>query len=299
MALVKYGKKHFKSKYKVSLKNKITIEYLKTILKINRIKRFIKREFLNNKTNLVSIIFILIVIIAIIFLGIHIGEYNSFFEGLWEMKELLITNVILIVFLTIYSSEMEWHNKLINQYDIYYSIMCMSEWYINDLLSLMNYKVVNSIYIDEDNYYDFYRKISELKNNVKLNCKGEKLKKYLLYLNNKYINKMGLLVNSNEKFIGVDNLRVKELLYENIDEIIYDLENIDSNSLDSNYLKKYICNISGVLHLLIAEYRRPWRWDITIDKKIRSILRKDSLFVKGNFNRLLYYDLPHLEKNFN
>lgn len=288
--------KYRKSYYKTNLKTKINIEFLKTVLLFNRLKRFIKRIFLYNIPNIITIIFIFIILSVIIYLGIRLNEYVNFLVGLWDLKDILITNVILILFVTTYNSEKLRHDSLKLQFGIYYSLMVEAEYYILDLLKILDYSFTNSIYIDEENYDIFHSQIKNLPNNIKLTYSNKKLQNILLYMNKKFVKKLNFLLKNAENFIGVNPEMIYDVIFENLDEEIHDLENMNINNINSQFLKKYILSISGTLYLLIANYRRPWRWDIGIDKKIRKLLVKNGTFCKGNFDCLKYYEKPFIEK---
>lgn len=199
---------------------------------------------------------------VIIYLGIGLNEYVNFLAGLWDLKDILITNVILIFFVTTYNSEKLRHDSLNIQFGVYYSLMVEAEHYIRDLLKILDYSFSNSIYIDEDNYDIFRCQIYELSNNIKLTYSNEELKKLLLYMNKKFVKKLNFMLKNTEKFIGVDPTIIYNVIFEKLDEEIYNLENMNISHMNSQFLKKYILSISGILYLLIANYRRPWRWDM-------------------------------------
>lgn len=300
MFKVKYGRHYFKSTYKTNFSTKVIINYLKIKLFFKRILRCIKRMLQYNVFNLITIIFIFSIILIVIFIGIYIKEYENILCGLWDLKGILITNVLLILFMTTYSSEKQRHNILKKQYDVYLSVMCEAEFYIDDLLEIMNHRVINNIFIDEGNYDCFIEELNGLTKNIKGKFDMNTIYNKLNYLNNKYKNRFSnYLLFCDDKLVGANYIRIRELIFDSMDEELYLIQNNSSKNINTSEIIDYIRNISYTLYGLVAECRRPWRWDIKVDKKMRNLLENNAKFIKGNYNSLLYYEMPIIQRDNN
>lgn len=298
MFRVKYGNKGIKSKYKVNFYNKLRICFLKITLLYKRFLRFAKRVFLYNIVNYGIILFVMIIACLLIKCGIKIGKYNNFIDGIWGEKDLLINNAILILFITSYSLETKRHKTLNHQYGTYYSMMCSADIFINDLLELINLSCYNSIFIDRENYDEFCIQLKKICNKEYITKTNKMRKNIILQLHNDFIKELNFLISISDKnYIGLDYDYIKNDI---LNQYKKEYNNIrkSNQKIKIDEFTEYILNMSNISYQLITQYRRPWRWDIVIDKKIRKILNNHGKHIKGTFNCLEYYDLPIIKEKY-
>lgn len=252
--------KYKQEKYKVTLKNKFKITLIKYLLLI---KRVVRRGRLLIPHNLKMYILLTICWgiygILIYFVGNIYKDSYTIYDVIWDLKNSYFTSIILALFIGGYTQIENYKERMSVQHDFY-----------TDALSCFNNLFFPILGDEISNYYIFYNDI----------C----LKKTLNYITNKkmmHLSKTELDNIADDLFIQLNkiedarkNNRIigmhKERLRDYIDKA-------------KKALKKYnpkmsikdIDDISYFLYCIIADIRRPWRWDIDNNIKILSYLNEN------------------------
>ena len=148
--------------YRLPLKYQFAVEYYQMILRLKRIKRWIIRIFKDNKElHILPLIALILITISIITL-VELGKYENYFLAFFDFKDSILITVLGTFIHNIYVIYSDWHRKMVLQYDIYYSFMCESEWFVESILE------VEGLEIKELNFLDITlvrnKKIYKIKN---------------------------------------------------------------------------------------------------------------------------------------
>ena len=274
--------KRASSIYKVNFYCGIRIKLLEFLLFLKRTKRRLKilKKYLKN--TLVSAILLFIYLIVIYFLGKMIKNY-SFIKCVWESKELIFTTLVLAVSIPYYNYMKERQKNLKNQFYEYSSaysdctyIMCT----FNKMVGVDSYR--NMLW-DNDKNSEYYDDV------LKSDKKGEIIysKTTILELNDEI---KGLeesfdkVKKSIEKgnYIGVENQTYSYNDYVNIViEKCKTLTKSLNRKTSKKELIKEMIEINADFHFLLADIRKPWRWDRKIDKKIDNIILENGKCISG------------------
>ncbi len=271
-------------KYKLPIKYKILYEVKKKMLNIKRVVRFMKR-ILKYNVHLLWILLIFIIFMSILIpVGINNEKYTNIFDGIWDFRDTILTTFIITFFVNTLTSEQKRHMNLKKQYNLYYLLIMHTENLINDLLKMIGYRCYSNIFIDEDNYHSFLESLNNINDyywNLPDNIDA---KESIIYFFQKYSTNITYVISKMDKsdVIGNDNYEIIDLT-NSLDEIIFEIKNIPESRIDANYIKTLIKEIVQNTYHPIAIHRRPWRWDIKIDKQLRKILNEKAKFVDGRF----------------
>ncbi len=82
----------------------------------------------------------------------------------------------------------------------------------------------------------------------------------------------------------------------NLNNDIAKIKRIERENIDEKYVIEYIRELCHNSQYIIANYRKPWRWDLEIDKEIRELLKNNDAFCIKGFDALDYYDFPQVKK---
>ncbi len=284
--------------YDLPFKDKIVYDKKKMLLICKRAKRFIKRVLKYNINLLWILGIVAIFMVILIPIGINAGKYDSIFDGIWDFRNTILTTFVISFFANTITAEKQRHNTLQKQYYIYYAMEVYTEILVGDLLRTIGYTCDSSIFIDEENKYYFIEQLKEIKEESTLYIPRDMEKKeYITSLIQNYINEISNEINKIDRHdvIGIGEYNPKDLLKSFYDDI-FNMRHREELEINAKFIKSYIEKVIDRATSLIAEYRRPWRWDVEIDKKMRKLLKEKAKPGKGFFNALEYYDLPKIRK---
>lgn len=265
--------------YSVNFKDGMFIFKQQFFLGLRRLLRFIKRVVLRS-TNLGIVLLCAILFGAVIIpVGITIEKYNYWYEGLWDMRTFLLTSVLIVFVNTNLIEEKNRRDALHNQYYTYMTFMHESERYINELLSVINLPFTSCIFRSIEDYNDF----SELLNNSDISktiVSNDKRYKdpyiHMISVHQRHLHELRSVlsfINSSNN-LEMHKREILEWLKDMImlsEEEILILENKTLN-YTSKELAEYLLLSSTNYIYIIAELRRPWRWDHEKNMRIRKVL---------------------------
>lgn len=269
--------KRASSIYKVNFYWGIRIKMLEFILFLKRNKRRLKilKKYLKN--TLVSAILLSIYLIIVYFLGKSIKGY-SFSECIWESKELIFTTLVLAIAIPYYDAMKNRRKKLENQLYDYFGAYSYCTYIMTSFNKLIGVDGYYNMLWDNDKNYEYYHDV----------LKSEKEGK-IIY-NKNTISELNQGIKSLEKsfdkivksikngsYIGVEN---QTYSYNDFVNIVLEKCKTLTKSLNGATYKKALMKkmieINADFHGLLADIRRPWRWDRKIDKKIDNIILKNA-----------------------
>lgn len=277
-----------KSLYKINIVDGIFIFHQIIWLLVRRGLRLLKRVFSRSLNIVVVVICGILFSLLVIPLGISIDKYNTWYDGLWDLRTFILTSV-LIVFVNNNISEEKGRNEALQkQYFTYHSFMFDTEKYIEDLLDAAGCSYqVSSIFLTENKLELFKRELAVLPcsefalnrhsfNHIEIN---------LVSLNKKQINYLSNLlnyINVTDKLVFNKN-SCRQWILEAINTI--ENENLKIKNYENHYepddIKNFINKCLVDYIYIIAELRRPWRWDHHRNMKIREKLLYKGKIVKG------------------
>lgn len=263
---MKFTVKYKKQKYKVSLLDKVKIETIKFVLILKRLIRGARRLIPQN-----LILYIWVTLFWIVFgiITYHCGiiykdpyEY-TIWDTLWELKNSYFTSVVLTLLITSYNQNKGYRDKLEKQHYFYYEIMSGFD------------KLFKPFIGDEILYYmPFYNKkclsatIDYIKDNDLMNWLDEDC---LIEGINDVLEKITLLkhLENNGGVIGKSNSNF-------MTDIITTEGKLKKIKSNPKSIIVELDEISRDLLEIVADIRRPWRWDIENDIKILQLLNKEN-----------------------
>lgn len=259
-----------------------------------------KRITILKKSVFKSLNVVVVIICGIMFssliipLGLSIDKYKTWYDGLWDLRTFILTSILIVFVNTNISEEKARNEALQKQYFTYHSFMFDTEKYIEDLLDAVGCSChVSSIFLTENKLELFQRELAELPcsefalnnyNHIGINLVSlnKKQLNYLLNLQN-YVNTTDKLEFNKDSF--------RKWILKAINTI--ENENLKIRNNESHYqpddIKKFI-NESLIDYIyIIADLRRPWRWDHRRNMKIREKLFYKGKLVKGIYDSNSYW----------
>lgn len=263
---MKFTVKYKKQKYEVSLLDKMNIEAIKFVLILKRFVRGARRLIPQN--------LILYMWVTLFWIAFGIITYNcgiiykapceyTIWDTIWELKNSYFTSVVLTLLITSYNQNKGYRDKLEKQHFFYYEIICSFDKLFKPFI-------------------------------------GDEILHYMPFYNNKCLSSTIDYIKNNGLMDGLDEDSLIESINDVLEKITL-LKHLENNGgvigkSNSNFmtdiittegkLKKIKSNpksiiveldeISRDLLEIVADIRRPWRWDIENDIKILQLLNKEN-----------------------
>lgn len=259
-----------------------------------RFLRLCKRILIYSKRYIPLLLIIIGIELIIIPLGIQLNKYASWFEGLWDLRELFLTTLLVPLGIGIFQEESNRHKSLCKQYYAYETFKFESEQFMKRLFLMVETKYDDEIFFNEEQFDKFSNYI-QLRIDTCAKGKNRKLEKlpvihdlyflhstpiikpktYIQIICDSYLRYVDNLDQDirNNTFIG----QMYEAL-ERLDEIREEIQkeliqiDTDSQSYTETQLLKFIEHIGAHILFAIANIRRPWRWDVERNNKIKDLL---------------------------
>ena len=274
----------------------LTLCFQAMLLLIIRFLRFCKRIFVYLK-RYIPIFFCIVIFESIIIpVGIHLGKYLSWVDGLWDLRSFFFTAILISVVNGILQEEHKRNKGLRKQFEAYKLFMLESEQFIDRLCLLLGVEYRNDRFLKEDMHQEFLncvydrihecakqpgRKIIELPvvqdPHFMYSTPQVKPNTYVKVVFDRYLRAIDTL-NQNilqSSFIGTIDHAIAQLdyIYENVQMELIQIES-DSDSYTENQLLGFTESICRCIYPAIADIRRPWRWDIEINSAMDKLLEK-------------------------
>lgn len=269
--------------YRINIVDGIAILWQLVFLLVIRGSRLLKRVLLRSLNIIAVIICGILFGVLIIPLGISMEKYNTWCDGVWDLRTFILTSILIVFVNDNFSEERSRNQVLQKQYITYQFFMFDTEAYIKDLLDVFGYVCGNSsIFLTNDKRELFERELTEL---FCLDFVVDyDIKEKLVCINKKQINSLSNLLgyaNTTDKLeCDKESLR-KDILYA-INEI--ESQNLKilnhENYYGFNNVKKFIHDSLQYHNYIIGRLRVPWRWDHDRDMNIRKRLYYKGELVK-------------------
>lgn len=278
---------------KVPFKTWMQLNYYKMLLRIKRTLRFGKRLLLHLRKYIPILTCVILFECLIVPLGIKLNKYESWIDGLWDLRVFMLTSIIISVFTRILNEELKRQKELKKQYEVYESFKYDSEKFIELLCDIIGMNVEENVFQTESGFIVFCKQLNcylplenqQIRKPIIKNCDllystGNLKRLVVLTIAIKqYIHK---LTRINETIVQHEFEGTIEHCIEQIDYIYNEVlaEMLLIEEKKDNYsdvqLLRFIDVISRCIYPAIADIRRPWRWDIKINIKMRDILKIDT-----------------------
>lgn len=270
-------------------KKSIELNVLRVYLMLKCILRFGKRIIWYMKDIIPIIMCGIIFELIVIPIGLFLNKYKSWIDGIWDLRTFLLTSVLIVIVLKIYSSESERHKSLTKQYEVYESFKYASQRFVCSLCRIVEIEINHDFFGTDTGFDDFYETIKE-----KLECCFPEIQNeiieddYLLYSTKKIPREVVIKIYFKQYLRELDN--VNNLLYaENfigpmehaVEQINYIYNELQAEECvveeqASNYtdiqLLKFVDVISRCIYPAVKDLRHPWRWDFKIREKMCQII---------------------------
>lgn len=270
--------RHRIRKPRMLFEDRIIYEYYMSMLKGKRILRFLKRCFLNSKIYVLVAIIIVSFEVALIPLGINWGKYLTYMDGVWDMRFIFLTSIILPITVGIISSENKHHNNLVMQHEVYKNFLYASTYFIKSISELINVPVDTDIFDAFENVEMYKIKCKRNSSTVcEMNSKMKLEKAF-----NQYISALADVMKYLEisNFVGfkLETQNQLRMLKEELESKRIELKDIIENQEGNvKYVEDFLTDIVLSIFYCIAALRRPWRWDQARDKKIKEFMSNHEL----------------------
>lgn len=281
---------------KVSFFTWLTLCFQVMLLVIVRFLRFCKRIVVYLK-RYIPIFFCIVLFEAIIIpVGLHLGKYKSWVDGIWDLRNFFFTAILISVVSGILQEEHKRNKELRKQFEAYKLFMHESEQFIDRLCLLLGVEYHNDRFLKEDHYQEFLscvydrihecakqpgRKIIELpvvqNPHFMYSTAQVKPDTYVKIVFDRYLRAIDIL-NQNilqSSFIGTIDHAISQLdtIYEEVQMELIQIES-DTDIYTENQLLRFTECICRCIYPAIADIRRPWRWDIEINNAMGKLLMK-------------------------
>ena len=99
--------------------------------------------------------------VIIIPIGIQLEKYESWIDGFWDLRNFMLTSLMIATVIGIIDSESKRHKVLLKQYETYERFKYNSEQFVCSLCEVANFQSDMNIFLSEKNFDMFYQKLIE------------------------------------------------------------------------------------------------------------------------------------------
>lgn len=266
-------------------KNCIELIIQKLQLRVRRTLRFGKRLVVYLKKYIPIILCVTLFEGIIIPIGIQLEKYESWIDGFWDLRNFMLTSLMIATVIGIIDSESKRHKVLLKQYETYERFKSKSEQFVCSLCEVANFQSDMNIFLSEKNFDMFYQKLIEYMEQDLPKIQQKVISDIFLNYSTKELSReLAIKMYFEQYSRALNNVNYALLTNEFIGPIEHAIEQIDSihNELQMErllieeqkscytdiQLLKFVDGISRVIYPAIADLRHPWRWDIGKNNKI-------------------------------
>ena len=223
--------------------------------------------------------------VIIIPIGIQLEKYESWIDGFWDLRNFMLTSLMIATVIGIIDSESKRHKVLLKQYETYERLKYKSEQFVCSLCEVANFQSDMNIFLSEKNFDMFYQKLIEYMEQDLPKIQQKVISDIFLNYSTKELSReLAIKMYFEQYSRALNNVNYALLTNEFIGPIEHAIEQIDSihNELQMErllieeqkscytdiQLLKFVDGISRVIYPAIADLRHPWRWDIGKNNKI-------------------------------
>ena len=246
----------------IAFDDKMHIKLLRFILILKRLVRFVKRIFKEMGSSIFITVFLLAFYVLVsIYVEIRIEKKENIINIIWNYTPMIYTTVVVAFVGNIVNFERNRKRCLIKQYSFYEQLRFNCEWYINEMVNILQGSRCVNLYdnICVDRSLSNVHIINKNIDNNDKNRIDEISKEFLRQIED--LSKIWL----GYEFIDCDLHAAAQYSSElniSVTKIIEGNTRIEEKSI-----KKIIMDA----HYFLAQFRRPWRYDNKIDNKIRAL----------------------------
>ena len=266
-------------------KNCIELIIQKLQLRVRRTLRFGKRLVVYLKKYIPIILCVTLFEVIVIPIGIQLEKYESWIDGFWDLRNFMLTSLMIATVIGIIDSESKRHKVLLKQYETYERLKYKSEQFVCSLCEVANFQSDMNIFLSEKNFDMFYQKLIEYMEQDLPKIQQKVISDIFLNYSTKELSReLAIKMYFEQYSRALNNVNYALLTNEFIGPIEHAIEQIDSihNELQMErllieeqkscytdiQLLKFVDGISRVIYPAIADLRHPWRWDIGKNNKI-------------------------------
>src|SRR5699024_2248308 len=222
-------------------------------------------------------------------------------DVLWDMRLFLLTSFFIVLANLNINEEKKRREGLQSLFNTYTSFMYDTEDYIKEILKLINLFYQENIYLTEESYEKFEKLLINsppIDNSVYFyNIDYNKYKTpylYMIFLHKRHIDSLRYVLTflsyTKDNEINIEETaRWVSQLIRVIEEEILLIENLNEDYAPKD-LHEFITETLLMQNLqVIANLRRPWRWDHERNMKIRLKLKHNGEHFKGIFDTNEYW----------
>lgn len=260
-----------------------------------RFLRFCKRILVYLKRYVLVVFCIALFEAVVIPVGIQLGKYDSWVDGIWDLRNFFFTAILISVVSGVFLEERKRNKELRKQFEAYKLFMLESEQFVDRLCLLLGVEHQNNYFLKEECFQEFLtciyarirectqpgRKVIELpavQDSYFIYSTSQiKPDIYVKIIFNRYLRAIDVLSQNilQSSFIGTNDQAISRLdyVYEGIQKELIQIESDDQSYTECQLLRFTEC-ICRCIYPAIASVRRPWRWDIKINITMDKLLEK-------------------------
>lgn len=258
-------------------------------LRIRRFLRFCKRIVMYLKKYIPIIICVAIFEAIVIPIGIHLEKYQSWVDGFWDLRNFMLTSIMIAIIVGISSSENKRHKELLRQYEVYENFKYASEQFVSGLCGVANIQTNQNIFLSKNNFDIFYKKlICDIERGLPAIQNSTIVDEFLLYSTKELPRVVAIKIYFEQYFRALDNVNSALLTNQIVGPVEHAIEQINyiynelqaerllieeqANFYTDIQLLKFLDAVSRSIYPAVADLRHPWRWDIKRNEKMRHII---------------------------
>lgn len=247
---------------KISIGTRIHITILNGILILKRVKRLIRRLIKEMGFSfLITAVLMAAFVLLLVWVRLKNDKNPNIVDIILDYMPMIYTSIVVTFVGNAINSERHRNRCLNKQYFFYAQMLSYCEEYMNRLLFELG---LGNIRLD---FYD-NNSIQTTENNIPIFgiVIEKELSDRILRINNQFVNRLDDFpkIWLGYEFIDCDLQMANRDLSLLKDEVI----NLNNNTVINTESIRYII---AKIHLLLANFRKPWRYDSTIDNKIRKL----------------------------
>lgn len=274
----------------------LALSFHAMLLLLIRFLRLCKRFFAYLKHYIPIFFCIILFEIIIIPIGIELGKYTLWIDGIWDLRNFFFTAILISVVSGILQEEHKRNKELKKQFESYKLFMFESNQFINQLCLLLGVEPNNARFQNEDQLYAFLsrvynrihecaqqpsRKVIELpvvqNSHFVYSTPQIKSNAYVKIIFEHYLREIDILNQTilQSSFIGTIDHAIYQLdsIYEDVRMELIEIES-DTDIYTENQLLRFTESICRSIYPAIADIRRPWKWDAIINSAMDELLKQ-------------------------
>ncbi|MBS4212854.1 hypothetical protein [Neobacillus rhizophilus] len=290
-----------KSTYQINLRDGLYILGQMLWLLSRRILRGLNRVLFRSRNLIIVSVCAVIFSLVIIPIGLMMEKYKTWYDALWDLRTFFFTSIFIVFVTTNVNEEKRRREGLRKQFEIYSGYSFYAEWYLNRLVQLVGIPSSEKIFLTDRDLKNFQKAVSEIHQASEFAFSGldnkryKSLHVYLIAIHKKQLSHLSdvlYFINSaNSDSLEMHRDQARRWILSGIDiieEEILLIENLHDNYTPQDLIRFVQNSLTHNLYI-IAELRRPWRWDHQRNMEIRKKLTSNGQHIKGMYDTNQYW----------